>query len=674
MTATEETPLILADLPPQLGPREVTPLSVLQAARGDWQKRKKAWAAAGLTGDAGRDHISIWPTISKEAGIEWQRAVSVFDPHLTDLHYHWYAPPGGRILDPFAGGATRGLVAAVRGYHYTGVDLSPVQVEANREQYEAWKQRGLITGSAEWVVGAAQEVLPRYRSGWADYVFTCHPAGTRVSVVKRGLVPIEDVRPGDLVTTHTGAHNPVTETLKRTYSGSLFTFSRDYQARSLSATAEHPLLIDRNGSLEWRSAAEVRPGDCFVEPVPTTPEKEIDGQEVWHYDPTQRTTRRGATARGNHFVRATRETARLVGYYLAEGHPTRGGVWYAFNKNETEYHQDVRDLHAEVFSPALGSRVRPAHQVETDAVVVETNGVVASAFMSTAGRGAHRKRIPAWIWECSDELLIECLRGLWRGDGWVEKCGRLGFATVSERLCEDVRRGLLRLGVVASVRVRDRGETNFGQAQPQHCLVVRGVHADRLAELLGVSLDIPQHRRAGRSPWIGEDGWVRYRVRKVDTTQVRDLPVFNMEVENDHSYLAEGVASHNCPPYHQLEKYSDHPQDLSVMGWDEFVDAVNMVAGECARILRPDRFATWITGDIRDKAGHLRRLPSKVDDAHEAAGFRMVNDTVLAAPLGGKFGVIWRLWQPTRSATRIHQYAHTFVSGDRRAATAVCSS
>src|SRR5690606_20124512 len=63
-----------------------------------------------------------------------QRLVSVFDPHLTDLHYRWYCPPGGRILDPFAGGATRGLVAAARGYHYTGIDLSGRQVEANRAQ------------------------------------------------------------------------------------------------------------------------------------------------------------------------------------------------------------------------------------------------------------------------------------------------------------------------------------------------------------------------------------------------------------------------------------------------------------------------------------------------------------------------------------------------------------
>lgn len=291
---TEQLPLVLAALPPVLEERDVTPLSVLQGARGDWQARRKAWAAAGLTGDAGRDHIAIWPTISKTDGISWQRAVSVFDPHLTDVHYAWYCPPGGRILDPFAGGATRGLVAAARGYHYTGVDLSERQVAANREQYAAWRERGLVAGSAEWIAGAAQDVLPTLAGGF-DYAFT-------------------------------------------------------------------------------------------------------------------------------------------------------------------------------------------------------------------------------------------------------------------------------------------------------------------------------------------------------------------------------------CPPYHDLERYSDDPRDLSAMDWAGFREALERIVGLAVGLLREDAFATWVVGDVRDRQGYLRRLPAHVDVAHEGAGARLVNDAVVAAPLGGKFGVIWRSWTPTRSMTRIHSYAHTYVVGDRRRA------
>lgn len=59
---------------------------------------------------------------------------SIFDPVLTELHYRWFAPPGGMILDPFAGGSVRGIVAGMTGFNYWGCDLSEVQIAANREQ------------------------------------------------------------------------------------------------------------------------------------------------------------------------------------------------------------------------------------------------------------------------------------------------------------------------------------------------------------------------------------------------------------------------------------------------------------------------------------------------------------------------------------------------------------
>lgn len=61
---------------------------------------------------------------------------SIFDPVLCELIYRWFSPPGGLVLDPFAGGSVRGIVAAKLCRKYIGVDLSARQIEANREQWE----------------------------------------------------------------------------------------------------------------------------------------------------------------------------------------------------------------------------------------------------------------------------------------------------------------------------------------------------------------------------------------------------------------------------------------------------------------------------------------------------------------------------------------------------------
>lgn len=60
---------------------------------------------------------------------------SIFDPVLCELAYRWFCPEGGMVLDPFAGGSVRGIVAARLGRAYLGFDLSERQVEANRVQW-----------------------------------------------------------------------------------------------------------------------------------------------------------------------------------------------------------------------------------------------------------------------------------------------------------------------------------------------------------------------------------------------------------------------------------------------------------------------------------------------------------------------------------------------------------
>jgi hypothetical protein len=74
-----------------------------------------------------------WKAMPEE-GPSTFSGTSIFDPVLCEVVYRWFSPPGGRVLDPFAGGSVRGIVAGVLGRHYVGVDLREEQVEANRQQ------------------------------------------------------------------------------------------------------------------------------------------------------------------------------------------------------------------------------------------------------------------------------------------------------------------------------------------------------------------------------------------------------------------------------------------------------------------------------------------------------------------------------------------------------------
>lgn len=47
--------------------------------------------------------------------------VSKFDPTVCETLLRWFCPKNGLVLDPFAGGVTRGAVAALMGFQVSFV-------------------------------------------------------------------------------------------------------------------------------------------------------------------------------------------------------------------------------------------------------------------------------------------------------------------------------------------------------------------------------------------------------------------------------------------------------------------------------------------------------------------------------------------------------------------------
>ena len=95
---------------------------------------------------------------------------SIFDPVLSELMYRWFCPEGGHILDPFTGGATRGAVASVLGYDYTGIDVRPEQIEENERQCK------LMKVNPNYIVGDSHKLRSLTPKGKSyDMVFTCPP-------------------------------------------------------------------------------------------------------------------------------------------------------------------------------------------------------------------------------------------------------------------------------------------------------------------------------------------------------------------------------------------------------------------------------------------------------------------------------------------------------------------
>jgi hypothetical protein len=157
------------------------PFTLLDARSGEWQERKRAWNAMGIAGEVGRgdeltytraaksfDHYRVKEG-TREASTE--QGTSIFDPVMVELAYRWFSPEGGQVVDPFAGGSVRGIVAGCLGRQYWGCDLRAEQVAANEVQSED------IAPAVRpvWICGDSMETLADAPA--ADFVFSCPPYG-----------------------------------------------------------------------------------------------------------------------------------------------------------------------------------------------------------------------------------------------------------------------------------------------------------------------------------------------------------------------------------------------------------------------------------------------------------------------------------------------------------------
>lgn len=404
-------------------------------------------------------------------------------------------------------------------------------------------------------------VCQKYLEDSGPVEFFCHPAGTLVATAD-GVSPIEKLKTRQLVVSHTGMLRRITGTSERLYSGSLVLIRRAGRSGFVRATPEHRFYVARpkvsrsvfykhrcNPELlrySWMPAQELRPGDYLVEPVPKPTEELLDDKVVWRFTPM----RFGSRAKGPHEIVASKALCRLIGYYLAEGNADQGQVRFDFHEKETIYHDDVLTLGKQVFG--CNGRVRPSHG---RGVTVGLNSTIAKRFFETFGRGSRRKFIPSWVFRLSPSLCREILVGYIRGDGNKTKAG-FGFASASLQLAEGIRRLLMYCGIASSLYKLPPRTLRL----PQGCDYTRGdfwmgaINGTEAVKLGGI-LGVPhvRFRRHSGTTFIHGD-YTHARVNDIHSLQVESLPVYNLHVAHDHSFIADGAASHNCEYQHVFDK------------------------------------------------------------------------------------------------------------------------
>jgi hypothetical protein len=127
-----------------------------------------------------------------------------------------------------------------------------------------------------------------------------------------------------------------------------------------------------------------------------------------------------------------------------------------------------------------------------------------------------------------------------------------------------------------------------------------------------------------------------------------------------------------CPPYWDLERYTDDPRDLSAMDWPDFSFTWMDIIQRGVALLRPDRFAVVVIGEVRSTGdsgpghprGTLAGLVNATVTAMEVAGAFLYNDAIFLTPVGSLAVRVGSGFQQSRILGRCHQNVLIFFKGD----------
>lgn len=182
----------------------VPPFSILDTRKGYWQARKKMWREQiGDMGESRNDKLIKSPEIKykglyqrtrkhrEELGVSFKeyiekyvpaevleheaskvlsKGVRLFDPVLSETMCKWFTPyEGAKIFDCFAGDTYKGLVFAMCGFSFRGVELRQEQVDINNRVLEG---RGL---DIEYICDDGQNVAKHFDPESQDMLFSCPP-------------------------------------------------------------------------------------------------------------------------------------------------------------------------------------------------------------------------------------------------------------------------------------------------------------------------------------------------------------------------------------------------------------------------------------------------------------------------------------------------------------------
>lgn len=388
----------------------------------------------------------------------------------------------------------------------------------------------------------------------------CFPKGMKV-FTEKGVKDISKIKVGDIVLTHKGRFQKVTKVFERDYNGYLIKI-KPLGHRVITSTPEHLFFTNNN---QWVESKELE------KEILTIPRLEKINSKSFVFSTTKNSystihsrEKRKNKARYSHktSIEVNEELMYLIGLYLAEGWVSRGGgsktknyVNFAFG-DEPLLIEKCQNLIQSIFN----QKTHIVKQRNQKGSIVYFGNIhlvkFFEQFYDCDGFRAKNKIIPKWIFGCEKSLLYPLINGYFDGDGCIYQDIRT-VSSSSESLIVGVKIIMNELGMYFPMYTQFSKPSQIGGRQ-----IKGGIFFTLKKEFTTGKKSKPLSVSLSKESFNGK--------------------VYNLEVENDNSYLIDCFPVHNCCYGNNIGVEDGVTDPLDLYGVTKLVGE-NLIRGLCKK-------------------------------------------------------------------------------------------
>lgn len=357
---------------------------------------------------------------------------------------------------------------------------------------------------------------PRPGDPWKALPISCFVAGTPV-MTEASYKNIEDIQPGDMVWTHKGRLRRVVAT-RESDSSDLYRVIVNGRRTPLTVTGNHLLLTN----LGW-----VRVDALDVMKHLVACDHTIQSPEESHTIDILNTNTPYTQFKRNQVstsVDVSEDLAWALGFWFAEGSAHDNGT-----VSVTHGDMDPCVRWSNIMSDHFGVRgVAEAYRTwHTGRVCSKT---LQEWFDAEFGKGCTRKVLAPWILRLPKGHLKAFYDGFYLGDGWKTSKHR-AVEVSNPQLIAGVHQILMKLGIDHTLQLRKR--TRSPSTVPYNGIIVeRNTSGERRHHSIKKGI-------------VFHDGLEYNQIQSIEKLDTH-AKVYDIQVEEDESFIAAGVVAHNC--------------------------------------------------------------------------------------------------------------------------------